>query len=143
MEYFARLKSNEIWKGHIQIYATNRLITFNYKHKLNDNSIISDFEHLDPYRLENTTYSLSELARIKFGKFYKEFEKIMITLGINWGDSSTATIMENNKIVAAYGEERFSRIKNDMSYPKQAIKKCLSEIGDKKIDNVALGAKKL
>ena len=65
----------------------------------------------------------------------------MITLGINWGDSSTATIMENNKIVAAYGEERFSRIKNDMSYPKQAIKKCLSEIGDKKIDNVALGAK--
>ena len=39
----------------------------------------------------------------------------MITLGINWGDSSTATIMENNKIVAAYGEERFSRIKNDMA----------------------------
>ena len=28
-----------------------------------------------------------------------------------------------------------------MSYPKEAIKKCLSEIGDKRIDNVALGAK--
>ena len=65
----------------------------------------------------------------------------MITLGINWSDSSTATIIENHKIIAAYGEERFSRIKNDMSYPKEAIKKCLSEIGDKKIDNVALGAK--
>ena len=76
LEYFARLKSNEIWKGHIQIYATNRLITFNYKHKLNDNSIISDFEHLDPYRLENTTYSLSELARIKLGNFIKSSKKL-------------------------------------------------------------------
>ena len=71
LEYFARLKSNDIWKGHIQIYATNRLITFNYKHKLDDNNLISDFEHLDPYRLENTTYSFSELARIKLGNLIK------------------------------------------------------------------------
>ena len=71
LEYFARLKSNDIWKGHIQIYTTNRLITFNYKHKLDDNNLISDFEHLDPYRLENTTYSFSELARIKLGNLIK------------------------------------------------------------------------
>ena len=65
----------------------------------------------------------------------------MITLGINWGDSSTVTLMEDNKILSAYGEERFSRVKNDMSYPKKAIEKCLSDLGNKKIDNIALGAK--
>lgn len=65
----------------------------------------------------------------------------MITLGINWGDSSTVTLMEDNKILSAYGEERFSRVKNDMSYPKNAIEKCLNDLGNKKIDNIALGAK--
>ena len=34
-------------------------------------NLISDFEHLDPYRLENTTYSFSELARIKIGNLIK------------------------------------------------------------------------
>ena len=35
----------------------------------------------------------------------------MITLGINWGDSSTATIMENHKIVMPYGEKVFKELK--------------------------------
>jgi len=65
----------------------------------------------------------------------------MITLGINWGDSSTVTLMKNNKIISAYAEERFSRIKNDMSYPFRAIKQCIKDLGHEKIDNVALGAK--
>ena len=65
----------------------------------------------------------------------------MITLGINWGDSSTVSLIKNNKIISAYGEERFSRIKNDMSYPYRAIKQCIKDLGKEKIDNVALGAK--
>ena len=54
----------------------------------------------------------------------------MITLGINWGDSSTVSLMKNNKIISAYGEERFTRIKNDMSYPYQAIRQCLKDLGN-------------
>ncbi len=65
----------------------------------------------------------------------------MITLGINWGDSSTVSLMKNNEIISAYGEERFSRIKNDMSYPYRAIKQCLKDLNGKKVDYVALGAK--
>ena len=74
LDYFANTKKLKHWKGHIQIFATNRLITFNYKHDLNDNKLISDFEHLDPYRLEDTTVSLSKLARIKIGNFIKVFK---------------------------------------------------------------------
>ena len=71
LDVFAKLKNIEHWMGHIQIYASNRLITFNYKHQLENKELISDFEHLDPYRLEDTTVSLSELARIKVGNFIK------------------------------------------------------------------------
>lgn len=66
----------------------------------------------------------------------------MITLGINWSESSTVSLMKDNEIISAYGEERFSRVKNDMSYPLQAIKQCLKDLDGKKIDNVALGAKR-
>lgn len=69
--HFAHANNKDNWKGHIQIYATNRLITFNYKHDINDNTLISDFEHLDPYRLEDTTLSISKLARIKVGNLIK------------------------------------------------------------------------
>tara|TARA_B100000674_G_C37871980_1_gene929945 strand:+ start:359 stop:1180 length:822 start_codon:yes stop_codon:yes gene_type:complete len=75
MDYFNKVRDVDNWKGHVQIYATNRLITFNIKHNLNDDKLISDIEHLDPYRLENTTVSLSELARIKLGNFIKMISK--------------------------------------------------------------------
>ena len=75
MNYFNDFRKINNWHGHVQIYATNRLITFNFKHKLDDDQLISDFEHLDPYRLENTTVSLSELARIKVGNFIKKLRK--------------------------------------------------------------------
>lgn len=71
LDHFAEIRNTHDWKGHIQIYATNRLITFNYKHNIKDNKMISDFEHLDPYRLEDTTFSFSELARIKIGNLLK------------------------------------------------------------------------
>ncbi len=40
---------------------------------------------------------------------------------------SAATIIVDGKIIAAAQEDRFSRIKNDSSYPKNAIEYCLSE----------------
>ena len=69
MNYFNDFRKINDWN------ATNRLITFYFKHKLDDDKLISDFEHLDPYRLENTTVSLSELARIKVGDFIKRLSK--------------------------------------------------------------------
>ena len=61
------MTDNFEWKGHIQIYATNRLVTFISKHAYDNSEMISDFEHLDPYRTENTTLSLAQMARVKLG----------------------------------------------------------------------------
>ena len=47
-------------------------------------------------------------------------DKIII-LGINWEQNSSAALMIDGKIVSAISEERFSRKKNDESYPKNAI----------------------
>ena len=61
-------------------------------------------------------------------------------LGLSIGQLSTASLMVDGKIVACVSEERFSRNKNDMSYPKNAIEYCL-EMGNVKgedLDMVAL-----
>ena len=64
------LQGNENeWKGHIQITATNRLVTFNYKHSHKDKKIISDFEHLDPYRGDPTFIPFTRLLRQKIGQY--------------------------------------------------------------------------
>ena len=44
-----------------------------------------------------------------------------IILGINWEQNSTAALMIDGKIVSCVSEERFSRVKNDERYPKNAI----------------------
>jgi len=61
------------WQGHIQIKATNRIITFNYKHSLKNNKIISDYEHLDPYRGEPTFLPSFQLLRIKIGQILDKY----------------------------------------------------------------------
>ena len=38
---------------------------------------------------------------------------------------SAATLLKNGEIIAAAQEERFTRIKHDQSFPKNAIKYCL------------------
>lgn len=53
----------------------------------------------------------------------------MIILGIHCGHDSSAAIVVNGKLVAAASEERFSRIKNDSSFPIQAVSYCLSSCG--------------
>lgn len=42
-----------------------------------------------------------------------------------WGTNSTAALMVNGEILACVSEERFSRIKNDDRYPRQAIEAVL------------------
>jgi carbamoyltransferase len=53
-----------------------------------------------------------------------------IILGISaYYHDSAATLIINGEIIAAAQEERFSRIKNDASFPKHAIEFILSEAG--------------
>src|SRR5690606_18191051 len=54
----------------------------------------------------------------------------MKILGISaYYHDSAAAIIENGKILYAAQEERFSRIKNDASFPQKAIEFCLNESG--------------
>ncbi len=53
----------------------------------------------------------------------------MKILSIIWDVCSTAALMIDGQIVACVSEERFSRKKNDESYPKQAIEYCLEQAG--------------
>lgn len=53
----------------------------------------------------------------------------MKILGISaFYHDSAAAIVENGFVIAAAQEERFSRKKNDASFPKQAIQYCLNEL---------------
>jgi predicted NodU family carbamoyl transferase len=53
----------------------------------------------------------------------------MKILGIRYGHSAAACVTVDGKIVANVMEERFTRIKNDGSFPEKAIKYCLEEAG--------------
>jgi carbamoyltransferase len=63
-------------------------------------------------------------------------------LGLNLGELSTAAILVDGEIAACVSEERFSRIKNDESYPKRAIEYCLETAGIKgdELDYVAIAS---
>lgn len=63
----------------------------------------------------------------------------MNILGITNGETSSACLIKNGKLVAAVSEERFSRIKQDNSWPTQSINYVLKSNGLnlKKIDKVA------
>ncbi len=45
-------------------------------------------------------------------------------LGVNWDHPSGASLLKDGEIAAAVSEERFSRRKNDMSFPAKALKFC-------------------
>ncbi|PIR57159.1 MAG: hypothetical protein COU72_02420 [Parcubacteria group bacterium CG10_big_fil_rev_8_21_14_0_10_41_35] len=64
----------------------------------------------------------------------------MFILGISaFYHDSAACLIDNGKILAAAQEERFTRIKHDASFPKEAIKYCLTEakINPKNLSYVA------
>ena len=59
----------------------------------------------------------------------------MYLLGIScWYHDSAAVLLKDGEIISAVQEERFSRIKHDSSFPKNAIKYCLKESGISLID---------
>ena len=60
----------------------------------------------------------------------------MNILGIQWGDTGSACLVKNGKLVAASSEERYSRRKNDMCFPIKSIEFCKSFCEN--IDVVAL-----
>jgi len=64
----------------------------------------------------------------------------MKILGIHDAHDTAACIMVDGVVVAAVGEERFSRLKSDVDYPEKAIDFCLSYAGIKpdELDCVAL-----
>jgi len=63
----------------------------------------------------------------------------MKILGFHYSELATATIMIDGEIVACVSEERFTRRKNDMIYPKKSIEYCLEEadMSGKDLDIVA------
>jgi carbamoyltransferase len=55
-------------------------------------------------------------------------KKSSLILGIScFYHDSAAALIDNGQVVAAAQEERFSRVKNDASFPKQAIEFCLHD----------------
>jgi carbamoyltransferase len=52
----------------------------------------------------------------------------MIYLGINVSHGASAALMINGKIVMAYQEERFNKIKNFVGYPKKSIEECIKYV---------------
>ena len=55
-------------------------------------------------------------------------KKSSLILGIScFYHDSAAALIDNGQVVAAAQEERFSRVKNDASFPKQAIEFCLKD----------------
>ena len=59
------------WSGHMQLTASNRIVTFNFKHSFKNKKIISDYEHLDPFRGEETYMPLTRSLRNKIGKYVR------------------------------------------------------------------------
>ena len=69
----------------------------------------------------------------------------MIILGIADSHESHACILKDGELVAFIAEERLSRLKGDLGYPKQAIDKVLeiSEVDPKEIDIVVFAGRLL
>jgi hypothetical protein len=57
------------WFGQIQLTASNRLVTYDVKHSLRDPTLISDHEHLDPFRADPTHLPLFQALRQRVGKY--------------------------------------------------------------------------
>jgi hypothetical protein len=55
------------WSGRIQMTANNRLIVYNIKHSLADPTVISDHEHMDPFRSDPTHLPASQRLRLTLG----------------------------------------------------------------------------
>lgn len=60
----------------------------------------------------------------------KQHKKPRIIVGLSFGyHDSACCILKDGKLIAAVDEERFSRVKNDKSFPKKSVRYCLAEAG--------------
>ena len=68
----------------------------------------------------------------------------MIVLGVSETHCATAAILRDGVIVGCASEERFTRLKNDAGYPRQAVDALLRELGlrAEQIDLVALAGQR-
>jgi carbamoyltransferase len=66
----------------------------------------------------------------------------MKVLSLYWGICSTASLFIDGKIAAAVSEERFTRKKNDDSFPRTSLRWCLEKCGLKasELDAVAIAS---
>jgi hypothetical protein len=64
------------WQGQIQLTANNRLIVFHIKQSARSPGIISDHEHLDPYRAEPTHWPVSLLFRTVPGAVVRNVQSL-------------------------------------------------------------------
>ena len=64
----------------------------------------------------------------------------MLILGINETHCATAALLRDGQIIGCASEERFSRLKNDAGYPRQAVDAVLASAGvtPAQLDRVAL-----
>jgi carbamoyltransferase len=53
----------------------------------------------------------------------------MIVLGINEDHNASAAVVKDGEVVAAASEERFTRLKNDVGYPREAVEEVLKVAG--------------
>ena len=67
----------------------------------------------------------------------------MVILGIHDGHDSSVALSKNGEILYASQEERFTNLKGDYGFPKNAIRDCLKSTNTKleDIDQVALASK--
>ena len=85
------------------------------------------------YRYDDYGRTTNSCKRERHGTFYLYLilikkELFIFILGVSaFYHDSAACLLENDRIIAAAQEERFSRVKHDSKFPHQAIKYCLSE----------------
>ena len=51
-----------------------------------------------------------------------------VYLGICVSHGASAALMVDGKVILAYQEERFNKIKNFVGYPKQSVSKCIEYV---------------
>jgi len=51
-------------------------------------------------------------------------------IGVNWDHPAGAALLADTEIVAGVSEERFSKLKNDLSFPRHSLEYCLGFVDD-------------
>ncbi|MBT5414124.1 MAG: hypothetical protein HOH66_07980 [Rhodospirillaceae bacterium] len=64
------------WAGRIQMTANNRLVVYNVKHSLADPTVISDHEHMDPFRSDPTHLPASQRLRLAIGGWLQQVRAV-------------------------------------------------------------------